>query len=112
MNQVAGTSYFWKSLSRRGVPTSPENSPRWMSDGESSPPYEPSQPPTASMSTPNTHLMSLGILGPRAFVTGVRGGRPSGRSVEPRRAGVHVARAEDQQARDENRQASPEHRGR
>src|SRR4051812_18903192 len=35
-----------------------------MSDGESSPPYEPSQPPTASTSTPKTHLMSFGIPSP------------------------------------------------
>src|SRR5579862_926934 len=60
MNQLAGTPCFWKRCSSRGVPTSPENIPRWMSDGESSPPYEPSQPPTASMSTPNTAMISLG----------------------------------------------------
>jgi hypothetical protein len=38
MNQVAGTPYRWNILNSRGVPTSPENMPRWMSDGESSPP--------------------------------------------------------------------------
>ena len=32
-----------------------------MSSGESSPPYEPSQPATASMSTPNDTRISLGI---------------------------------------------------
>src|SRR5690606_41432834 len=61
MNHEAGISYFWNSFSSRGVPISPANIPRWMSEGESSPPYEPSHPPTASMSTPKTHLMSLGM---------------------------------------------------
>ena len=48
---------------------------RWMSEGESSPPYDPSQPPTASMSTPNTAMISLGIrlaLFPRLRVSCVR----------------------------------------
>ena len=40
------------SSSTRGTPTSPAKSPREMSPGEFSPPYEPSHPPTASMSTP------------------------------------------------------------
>ena len=38
MNQVVLRSYFSKSLSNRGVPTSPENMPLEMSSGESSPP--------------------------------------------------------------------------
>jgi hypothetical protein len=38
MNHVVFMSYFSKSLSRRGVPISPEKSPREMSSGESSPP--------------------------------------------------------------------------
>src|SRR4051794_13938296 len=45
----------------RGTPTSPANTPREMSSGESSPPYEPSQPPTASMSTPKATKISLVI---------------------------------------------------
>ena len=45
-------SYLANSLTRRGTPTSPANSPREMSSGESSPPYEPSQPATASTSIP------------------------------------------------------------
>ena len=52
MNQVVFMSYLSNSFSRRGVPTSPANRPREMSSGESSPPYEPSQPATASTSTP------------------------------------------------------------
>src|SRR5881296_3943041 len=49
------------SLTSRGVPTSPENMPREMSSGESSPPYDPSQPATASTSTPNAHRISLAM---------------------------------------------------
>src|SRR5947207_8289485 len=60
MNQLAGMSCFWKRPSNLGVPISPANIPLWMSDGESSPPYDPSHPPTASMSTPNTAMISLG----------------------------------------------------
>lgn len=40
-----------KSFSIRWTPTVPAKRPRDMSDVESSPPYEPSQPATASMST-------------------------------------------------------------
>ena len=43
----------------RGKPTSPANSPRLMSQGESSPPYEPSQPATASTSTPKAQRISF-----------------------------------------------------
>src|SRR3989442_3318504 len=49
------------SFTSRGVPTSPENMPREMSSGESSPPYDPSQPATASTSTPNAHRISLAM---------------------------------------------------
>jgi hypothetical protein len=52
MNQVALILYFSKSLSIRRVPIVPANIPREMSEVESSPPYEPSQPATASTSTP------------------------------------------------------------
>jgi hypothetical protein len=51
--------YFLNIFNRRGEPTSPANMPREMSSGESSPPYEPSQPPTASTSTPNVTKISL-----------------------------------------------------
>lgn len=50
------------SSSRRGTPTSPANTPREMSQGESCPPYEPSQPPTASTSVPNATRISRGIV--------------------------------------------------
>src|SRR3954467_9937237 len=53
-------SFFANRSSSRGVPTSPANRPREMSSGESSPPYDPSQPATASTSTPNAHKISLG----------------------------------------------------
>src|SRR5256885_286743 len=59
MNQVVFRPYLWNSLSSRSEPTSPANMPREMSSGESSPPYEPSQPPTASTSTPNVIWISL-----------------------------------------------------
>src|SRR5437879_13736483 len=58
------------SLTSRGVPTSPENMPREMSSGESSPPYDPSQPATASTSTPNAHRISLSIRFSRLFECG------------------------------------------
>src|SRR5699024_2948011 len=53
-------------LLRRGTPTSPANIPRDMSPGESSPPYDPSQPPTASTSMPNATKISLDIVSPFA----------------------------------------------
>jgi hypothetical protein len=52
MNQVVGICSRSNNVTSRGVPTSPANIPRWMSLGESCPPYEPSQPATASTSTP------------------------------------------------------------
>jgi hypothetical protein len=52
INQVVFMSYLSKRFSSRGVPTSPANMPLDMSSGESSPPYEPSHPATASMSIP------------------------------------------------------------
>jgi hypothetical protein len=61
MNQLVLRSYFSKSFSRRGVPTSPAHTPRWMSYGESAPPYEPIQPATASMSIPIVAKISFGI---------------------------------------------------
>src|SRR5437879_5319915 len=61
MNQLVLMPYRSNSLSIRGIPTSPANTPRWMSLGESSPPYEPSQPATASTSTPRQIWMSLGM---------------------------------------------------
>src|SRR5215211_6798446 len=64
MNQVVLRSYLSKSLSRRGVPTSPENIPLEMSSGESSPPYEPSQPATASMSMPMAQKISFSAIHP------------------------------------------------
>ena len=53
-----------EQLSSRGVPTSPAKRPREMSSGESSPPYEPSQPATASTSTPYATKISLAIAAP------------------------------------------------
>ena len=44
MNHVVRMSYLSNSFSSRRVPTSPAKTPREMSSGESSPPYEPSQP--------------------------------------------------------------------
>src|SRR3954453_3725448 len=58
-NQVVLMPQRRKSSRRRGEPTSPANRPREMSSGESSPPYEPSQPATASTSTPKPHRISL-----------------------------------------------------
>src|SRR5919198_2021568 len=60
-NQVVLIPKRSKSLTSRGVPTSPENMPREMSSGEFSPPYDPSQPATASTSTPNAHRISLAM---------------------------------------------------
>src|ERR1041384_7032681 len=59
MNRVALMLCALKSWRRRGVPTSPAKRPREMSSGESSPPYEPSQPATASTSTPKPHRISF-----------------------------------------------------
>src|SRR6266545_2024674 len=64
MNQVVFRPYLSKSLSRRRVPTSPANTPREMSSGESSPPYEPSQPATASTSTPMLQKMFFAMSPP------------------------------------------------
>src|SRR5713101_5254625 len=61
-NQVVLMPKRSNSRTSRGVPTSPENMPREMSSGEFSPPYEPSQPATASTSTPNAHRISLAIF--------------------------------------------------
>src|SRR6185437_2668013 len=69
MNQVVRRPCRRNSSSSRGVPTSPANRPRLMSFGEFSPPYEPSQPPTASTSTPYAQRMSLAI----AFLLDHRG---------------------------------------
>ena len=52
MNQVVLMPNRSNRRSRRGEPTSPANMPRDISHGLSSPPYEPSQPATASTSTP------------------------------------------------------------
>src|SRR5260370_22014625 len=59
MNQLVLRFSRSTTLSRRIEPPSPANMPREMSSGESSPPYEPSQPPTASTSTPNVIWISL-----------------------------------------------------
>src|SRR5215210_7921711 len=64
MNQVVLRSYLSKSWSNLGVPTSPENMPLEMSSGESSPPYEPSQPATASMSMPMEQNISFCAVTP------------------------------------------------
>src|SRR6266550_2602754 len=61
MNHVVLMPSRPNSFKRRGLPTSPANSPREISSGESSPPYEPSQPATASTSTPNPQRISLAI---------------------------------------------------
>ena len=61
MNQVVFMSYLSNIFSRRLVPTSPAKMPREMSSGESSPPYDPSQPATASTSTPITQKISFAI---------------------------------------------------
>ena len=52
MNQEVRMPNLSKSRTMRGTPTSPAKRPREMSQGESSPPYEPSQPATASTSIP------------------------------------------------------------
>src|SRR4051794_39438961 len=62
MNHVVLRPCRSKSFKRRGMPISPAKRPREMSSGEFSPPYEPSQPATASTSTPNAHRISLAIL--------------------------------------------------
>ena len=61
MNQLILRPYLSNSFSSRGTPTSPANSPREMSSGESSPPYEPSQPATASTSTPIEQKISFAM---------------------------------------------------
>jgi hypothetical protein len=53
MNHVVLSPDRSKSRRRRGIPTSAAKTPREMSQGESSPPYDPSQPATASQCTPN-----------------------------------------------------------
>src|SRR5690554_844160 len=60
-NHVVLISKRSNSFTRRGTPTSPANMPREMSSGESSPPYDPSQPATASTSTPKPHNISLAM---------------------------------------------------
>src|SRR4051812_38085395 len=62
MNHVVLIPRRPNSLSRRGLPTSPAKRPREISSGESSPPYEPSHPATASTSTPNPHKISFAII--------------------------------------------------
>src|SRR3954452_13286821 len=62
INQVVLTPSRANSFSRRGLPTSPAKRPREMSSGESSPPYEPSQPATASTSTPKPHRISFATV--------------------------------------------------
>ena len=69
MNHVVRMSYVSNSFSSRRVPTSPAKTPREMSSGESSPPYEPSQPATASTSTPIEQKISLAIGSPSSFAT-------------------------------------------
>src|SRR5918999_1706453 len=59
MNHEVLSLYLSNSLSKRGTPTSPAKSPREISSGESSPPYEPSHPPTASTSIPYASLIFL-----------------------------------------------------
>src|SRR6266511_1512371 len=61
MNQVVRRPYLSNSFSSRRDPTSPAKTPREMSSGESSPPYEPSQPATASTSTPMQQKISFAI---------------------------------------------------
>src|SRR5690348_10674318 len=61
MNQVVRRSYLSKSLRRRREPTSPAKRPREMSSGESAPPYEPSQPATASTSMPMQQKISFAM---------------------------------------------------
>src|SRR5436190_22515871 len=61
MNHVVFRPYLANNLRRRRLPTSPANTPREMSSGESSPPYEPSQPATASTSTPMQQKISFAI---------------------------------------------------
>src|SRR5688572_1689228 len=62
MNQLVFKPYFSNSFRRRGVPTSPAHTPRWMSDGESAPPYDPIHPATASMSTPMVAKISVATV--------------------------------------------------
>src|SRR5690625_2707464 len=64
VNQVARMSSRSNSVKSLGTPSSPAKMPRWMSLIESSPPYEPSQPPTASMSTPNDAKILLATIPP------------------------------------------------
>src|SRR5918995_1185334 len=64
MNQVVRRPYLSNSFSSRRDPTSPAKTPREMSSGESSPPYEPSQPATASTSTPIEQKISFAITAP------------------------------------------------
>ena len=45
MNHDVGIPSLSNSLTMRGTPTSPANSPREISQGESCPPYDPSRPP-------------------------------------------------------------------
>src|SRR5215212_3489944 len=62
MNHVVLMPSRANNFRRRGLPTSPAKRPREMSSGESSPPYEPSQPATASTSTPKPHRISFATV--------------------------------------------------
>ena len=70
MNHVVFRPYLSNSFSRRGDPTSPANMPREMSSGESSPPYEPSQPATASTSMPMQQKISFAMCSSSLVWTG------------------------------------------
>src|SRR5215212_6364252 len=63
MNQVVRRPYLSNILRRRGLPISPAKRPRVMSQGESSPPYDPNQPATASTSMPMQHMISFFATG-------------------------------------------------
>src|SRR5215212_4935648 len=63
MNQVVRRPYLSNILSSRGLPISPAKRPRVMSQGESSPPYDPNQPATASTSMPMQHMISFFATG-------------------------------------------------
>src|SRR5438105_4286266 len=64
MNHVTFIPYLSNSFRSRGEPTSPAKRPREMSSDESSPPYEPSHPATASTSTPTEHRIFFDIVCP------------------------------------------------
>ena len=68
MNHVVFIPSLSNSLSSRGVPTSPANIPLEISSGESSPPYDPSQPATASKSTPKAHSICFPAIIPYPMI--------------------------------------------